>query len=115
MNVSPRKMAAAYELLRNLQPFSRWKLPPASEVRFGITRAKDTYGICQRVNGRHRIWAKRRMSMMKFLETMAHEMCHMREDAIVPQYSGRTYRHGEDFKKLAEQVCKALGFNPSTF
>lgn len=104
-----------YEMLRELPPFSRWKLPSAIDVKFGVTRAKDTYGIQQRVLGRHHIQVARRISFPKFVETVAHEMCHIREDSLVPQYSNGKYRHTKEFKQLAEQVCNQLGFSPDTF
>ena len=115
ITATPARIAAMYELLRALPPFNRWKLPSAAGVKFGATRAKDTYGIQQRVLGRHHMWVARRISLPKFIETVAHEMCHIHEDSLVVQYSNGKYRHTKEFKRLAEQVCKKLGFNPETF
>ena len=115
ITATPARIAAMYEMLRTLPPFNRWKLPLAAEVKFNVTRAKDTYGIQQRVLTQHRIWVTRRISLLKFIETVAHEMCHIHEDSLGTQYSNGKYRHTKEFKNGAEQVCKKLGFNPETF
>lgn len=106
-------MASCYELLRIMPPFKNWHLPHESNVRFKHIHAKTFYGDYWKYGPKPRI---RTTSLIKtmpmFIETMAHEMVHMHEGV-----SGRDgeKKHGPEFKRLAKQVCKELGFKYTKF
>lgn len=110
-----QRMAATYELLRSFPPFSKWNLPPADLVVFGVTRVPSDRGSQRTTVGKHHIWMNTHTTLARFVETMAHEMCHMRESVSGVQCATDTYRHGEYFNRLAKQVCRQLGFNLETF
>ena len=44
------------------------------------------------------------------LASVAHEMCHLRQEAI-----GDRSHHGARFKRMAAQVCRAHGFDLKMF
>ena|SRR3990167_3156621 len=115
MNLSPDILRATYAYLRELPPFNRWKLPEASEVKFKLSAAgtsQSEIAYHHKANGRHEIGiAPRRIShLAPLLETMGHEMCHIRATD-----KGERSHHGRLFKKAAAQVCKIHGFDPKSF
>src|SRR5262245_60154554 len=105
-------MLATYEYLRGTKPFNRWKLPHGSGIKFGLLRLPETCGDYLYLRGQHRI----RISPLKIgntlylIETMAHEMTHLRQQMLV----GRS-NHGALFKRLAAQVCKHHGLDEKAF
>jgi uncharacterized protein YbaP (TraB family) len=105
LHLTPAILEASYELLRVSLPFRRWGLPHADDVEFHVTRHKDRDGDCTDGDTYTiRISAERHSTLARVLETMAHEMCHMRD-----------ITHGSLFQRLAKQVCKHHGFDPKTF
>jgi hypothetical protein len=123
LKLTPDVLAAAYEYLRATLPFSRWGLPhgeDAARVRFRVTSAKVYQGqhqlcvnsidgqLCHDVRISSR-WVKDTNGL---LETMAHEMVHMRLDRI--RRAGRAH-HGPRFQKTADLVCRRHGFRRDVF
>lgn len=113
MKITRPMMASCYELLRIMQPFKDWNLPHESHVRFKHIHAKTFYGDYWKYGQKPRI---RTTSLIKtlaqFIETMAHEMTHMKE-GINGRDEGK--EHGPEFIRLARQVCKELGFKYKKF
>ena len=106
-------LIATYELLRQTPPFRGWKLPPADEVSFHVLRTKDRCGDHVYEN-EHIIrisYAKHR-TLRTLTETMAHEMCHMREFELGARAD---VAHGAAFKKLAKVVCRYHNFDEGAF
>lgn len=104
-------LASAYELLRTSTPFRNLKLPPAYEVVFKLNKDKtrtatcdfdDPAIICISIESHSHLYS--------LIVTMAHEMLHLYE---FRKY-GKT-SHGASFRKLANRVCKAHGFDPKMF
>ena len=112
MKITMEMMASCYELLRNMQPFNRWNLPHESHVRFSHIQSKSFYGdyLADDIP-RIRITSLVK-SLPRMIETMAHEMCHMKEGI-----SGRDegLEHGPEFRRLARLVCNRLGFKWTEF
>lgn len=119
LHITPQILAAAYEFLRALPPFNRWKLPPASELQFKVTSSKDTEGYYDDKRGKNdkpgqkptigisQVFVGHSHSL---LETMAHEMTHV----YLFRKKVRKY-HGPEFQRCAERVCKYHGFDPKRF
>ena len=114
LHLTPEMLEAAYELLRTTPPFKRWRLPPAEEVEFHVTKHLDLRGDCVDAGHAHviRISGNCHGSLQKLLETMAHEMCHVRQAINDPDDRAH---HGSVFKKYAAQVCRVHGFDPKAF
>jgi SprT-like family len=112
--ITPAMLEATYELLRTTPPFKGWKLPPAEEVAFLILRTKRQFADHTCENGGHiiRVSQTRHKTIRTLIETMAHEMVHMRETQLGVR---KDIAHGAEFKKLAKIVCSYHGFDPGTF
>lgn len=113
LRLTPETLKHAYALLRDLPPFTRWKLPPAEAVTFRVTADKTTVGFYYPLTDGHLIGISRRLVgyLPTLLSAMAHEMAHMRLRLI----GKGNVNHGAPFKALAKQICKYHGFDPKEF
>jgi hypothetical protein len=114
LRLTPAMLEATYELLRLTKPFKQWKLPHADDVEFHVTRHADRRGDCVDAGHAHviRISETQHDTLVDLIETMAHEMVHLRLDIIRPKDKAT---HGVWFKRLAKQVCRHQGFEEATF
>lgn len=118
--VTRKTIERVYELLKELPPFNKWSLPPKSQVVFGFAKEKRVYGIYfpKEGNLKHRINVVKTISIPKLTETMAHEMIHLKECLAgrkIQFIDSQKDWHGKEFKRLAREVCKSLGFNRKEF
>lgn len=108
-------LAAAYDLLAECPPFTRWNMPPSEDVRFLVNRDRKNYGRCAIAAGKppEICLSSRTVSTMDTLmATMAHEMIHLHMDTSGMKDRGD---HGPAFVKMAARAIVELGFNPDTF
>lgn len=115
LHLTPTLLESTYELLRLTLPFSRWKLPPADDVEFHVTRHIDRHGDCTsekdpNTRKRIRISSRRTYWTNTLIETMAHEMLHLHLNG----QDGRL-KHGPQFKRHALRICNYHGFDPKHF
>lgn len=110
--LKPEHLAAAYNFLRALPPFSGWKLPVADEVEFvnepdPANLAHYTYYL---ETGEPIIgWRyKCEWPMTPLLMIMAHEMIHLYQ-----QKTGKDTKqeHNKDFKTRARAICKIYNWD----
>mgnify|MGYP001576237169 CR=1 FL=1 len=111
--LTPAMLETAYEYLRSTPPFCAWKLPPAEEVEFGVTRHRDREGdhcVYQRTTDHViRVSAYYVKTTSALMCCMAHEMIH----AYQERKGGARYdRHNAEFKRLTIRVCSVHGWNP---
>lgn len=96
-----------YEMLRSTMPFKQWGLPPSTEVEFRVTRERHVLGTHTRYvrTDEHIISISnvRVGHMSTLIETMAHEMVHVKT---------RKPEHNKEFYRLWRQVCRYHGFDP---
>lgn len=113
LHLTPEMLEAAYELLRATPPFRGWRLPAGDDVEFHVTRHVDIHGDCVDAGHAHviRISERKHSTIQALLVTMAHEMCHMRQDIKAPHEG----EHGKIFKQLAQRVCRYHGFDLKAF
>jgi hypothetical protein len=105
--LTPQRLAATYECLRVFPPFNRWKLPPASEVRFHVTRHKDRQADFYHDGRDHiRVSAHFVGRFDALAQAIAHEMVH--------QHVGG-YTHGSEFKRAARSICRRFGWDEKLF
>jgi len=97
---------AAYELLRASPPFSHWRLPRAEEIEFLVKRIPE-YGLFETPD-RIIISGTKNGRLSTLLETMAHEMAHLKLVHVDQDY---THRHPK-FRKLIADICDRHGFDP---
>jgi hypothetical protein len=107
-------MEAAYTLLLSTPPFSGWRLPLADDVEFHVTKSVDDRGDYFFENDTHiiRLSACLIGSLHELLTTMAHEICHMRQELAAPD---DPEHHGARFQKYADRVCHVHGFDRKAF
>ena len=112
MHLTPEIMAAAYEFLRALPPFRRWKLSYGDAVEFHVIRTTDRYGDCDvdADSVRIRASAAKVSHTDTLVRLMAHEMCHIRAFR-----QGESSEHGRLWRVAAAKVCKEHGFDPKEF
>jgi len=120
LHLTPEMLVAAYELLRTTPPFKRWKLPEADDIEFHVTSDNSasgqyTYARTVKTVLWHRIEISNvfNKTLSQVLETMAHEMCHLRQRSS--DRCTRSLTHGPKFKRLAAQVCRRHGFDEAAF
>jgi hypothetical protein len=114
VNITPELVAATYDMLCLTAPFKGWNLPPSDDVQFSILQTRERYGDhCVEGDGHHiRISRTRHKTLRTLIETLAHEMVHMRETRLGVR---NDIAHGASFRKLAMQVCRIHGFDPGAF
>lgn len=115
--LTPARLAATYECLRAFPPFCKWKLPPAGEMKFRVTRHADREGHYTRYVGtaKHIICiSSRNIGFFNSLaEVMAHEMIHLKQG--VAKTETPNTQHNAEFRRHAEHVCRLFGWDPKTF
>ena len=120
LRLTPRNPELAYEYLKNTAPFNKWKLPDADELEFQITDHADRYGHLHSFpvkSGKYQIIAisaKNTTTTAQLMETMAHEICHLKQFMDMGFCKGG-YTHGPIFKTMARNVCRVHGFNLAAF
>lgn len=116
--LTPETLAAAYDFLRALPPFSGMRIPESDDVEFAVTRRHDEFGRYQWTGERHRISLSEKTigSSLKLLQTMAHEMNHLSlEQDGLESYSGGMNTHNRHFCRRAVRICKIHGWDAKAF
>lgn len=112
MRLTPENVRAAYKLLCVCEPFSKWNMPDADDVKFRVGKTRACYGwhVSQR-DGPHTIMVSSGCvsHVSTLVEVMAHEMVHLYQ-----AHHGLADRrsHGPAFKKLVARVARELGIDP---
>lgn len=110
MQLTVPMLRHTYAMLRESAPMRRWGLPKSEGVEFKITRSALEYGSYR--SNPHEISISRCMvkSVGLLVETMAHEMIHVRQQiAGAKRVADGTLGHGDDFRRMALQTCERLG------
>lgn len=100
-----------YVFLTHTQPFDRWNLPDAHDIRFALYKKPFEYGYYQRTAaGDHTIAIGPKVGhTVTLLQTLAHEMVHLYQ-AITKMETSQ--EHNAAFRKLWQQVCRHHGWDP---
>lgn len=107
MRLTVEMLRHTYEMLRAMQPFHRWSLPVAHKIKFSVTRHGEEFGAYIGPSP-HEIRVSRVMvkSAYMLIETMAHEMVHLRQCVSGSKTGGGDCHEGPEFEALADTVCK---------
>ena len=116
MYPSPKILAAAYEYIKTVPPVNKWKLPPAEEVEFRITKDRNVLGqhTTYRYSRREHIIyiSGARISFGDtLLRVLAHEMVH----ASLAEEGRNAVSHNKEFHSRAKELCKAMGWDEKDF
>ena len=107
MRINVSMCRAAYEMLRASPPFSHWHLPRADEVEFLVASLPELGKF--ETPARITISDRKNGHLLTVLETMAHEMAHLKMER--DGASNHTHRH-PTFRKLIADICDRHGFDP---
>ncbi len=118
LRITPDIIEAAYEFLRTTPPFKGWRLPPADEVEFVVSRHTQFLGYHRGMRRKlhsHEIGISEMCvgHTNTLLRTMAHEMIH--------QYQQRNRletpntEHNAHFMQMARRVCRYHGWDEKEF
>lgn len=115
MMLTPKRLAAVYDMLRAFPPFNRWKLPESSEVKFHLAKTKKWDADWWIVGERHniRISQNRAGHLNTVICSMAHEMIHAHQRAAKTETPNTA--HNAEFLRLADAVAKRYGWDPKSF
>jgi len=108
LHLTPEIIAAAYTYLRSTPPFNRWKLPPAHDIKFKVTKSMTDAGYC--AGSEIGISEKCSAHTHSLLSTMAHEMIHIYLDR-----RGVKAHHGPEFQRCAKRICDVHGFDSKRY
>jgi Zn-dependent peptidase ImmA (M78 family) len=105
MDVTPKSIKAAYDLLR-VTAFSGVRVRPSSKVIFVARKLKKYHGLYH--------WPEHKMEIdtetpdaTKLLQTVAHEMTH----AVLDSYGNNDHPfHDDNFQRVADIICHEMGW-----
>jgi len=114
LHITPAIIEAAYVLICETPPFRRWKLPSPDDLEFYAVPLPDNDQgeLMKKQDGKYRITVNpnRHKTLRSMLETLAHEVAHIRQDQL-----GKKDHHGKSFQKLARQICTIHLFDEGQF
>ena len=115
LKLTPERLAAVYDMLRTFPPYCRWGLPPASEVKFHVSKTTQHHAAWWIDSNKHHIEvsANKHGWMASLISTMAHEMIHVRQRIAKTETSG--VDHNAEFRRMVPSVCQRFGFDPKQF
>ena len=115
--VTTRRLRAVYAFLQHMPPFERWDLPAVGTIRFEILRDSDAgeYFVDDRDRHHIAVNADTHITLLQMVETVAHEMVHLRQDLLGKLPEIKTEKHNQEFRRLARVVCRNLGFDVQRF
>lgn len=114
MKLTPVILKEIYEMLYTCEPFCKWNLPLADEVKFEIVADDTVMGTYLYDDGGDfahtiSISSARCGHLDTVIRTMAHEMIHCsRHDTVTDAW----LKHDKTFRRRAHAVSTELGFDP---
>ena len=116
--LTPERLAAVYDCLRQFPPFHRYGLPTSDKVKFGFVRKHDrgadyiafVYALDQHMIRLNPDWNGHLDNIMS---VMAHEMLHLHQR--VKRLETNNTEHNSDFKKKAKRICTRFGWDYKRF
>ena len=114
MKLNPIILKEIYEMLFICEPFTRWKLPFADEVKFELVADDTIMGSYLYDDGGDyahtiSISSSRCGHLDTVIRTMAHERIHAsRHDTVTDAW----LKHDATFRRRAHTIAKELGFDP---
>jgi hypothetical protein len=115
--VTPARLRAIYVMLQHVPPFDRWNLPPVGNIKFEILRDETLgeFSLDERDRFCVGINADTHTTLAQVVETMAHELVHIRQEQLGRLPFDHAKQHNAEFRRMARHVCRALGFDVQRF
>ena len=105
--LTPQLLAHMWDCLREMPPFSKWKLPDSDAIEFRTPARDDIFGQFVAPNI-VTVSASLHGHFDTVFKTLAHEAIH------VVQHLNKTdnkNQHNADFARRAKAVCKTFGYD----
>lgn len=114
-DITPKQLSLAYDFIRSMPPFTRYKIPPSECVEFRIVNDPRVYAWHKlQENGTHIIAVSRNCigHTDTLLCKLSHELIH-----LIQAEKGTHTRtmHNAEFVRIANKVCKIHGFDFKAF
>ena len=115
--MNEKQLRAIYTMLRAFHPFNRWGLPPSEKVRFYLLVDEDLAQFSLDDDGKMYIAINpdKHLTLQQAIESVAHEMVHMRQEMLERLSDNPAKHHNADFRRMAKSVCRSLGFDIQRF
>ena len=111
MKVKPDTVIAIYEMLRNCEPFLKWKLPYYTSLEFRVNRDRDAFGEFESPNI-IKVSSIMHNHLITLIKTVAHEMLHYH---LYRKGFKAWDKHDFLFQRYSKQICEKLGFDNKEF
>lgn len=114
IKLTPEVLAAAYDLLLTLEPFSEWNLPPSEDIKFKVDKSLSNRGWYLYDNGKHTIGVSQRCCghIKSLMAVMCHEAIHLHQQQNCLNTKAE---HNKAFKIEADKISADYGFDPCLF
>lgn len=115
--VTPARLRAVYTMLLAFPPFNRWDMPKPETIKFELLADADhgEYSINEKDRVCIAVNPDTHLTLLQVCESVAHEMCHVRQDAKGRLPDIEAKHHNTEFRRLARLVCRNLGFDVQRF
>ena len=115
--VTPQRLRAIYTMLCVMPPFNRWGLPEPKLLKFSVLTGDDhaEYSVDFKDRPEIAVNADTHLTLAQVIESVAHEMVHLRQDALERLPDRHERQHNAEFRKMARSVCQQLGFDVQRF
>jgi hypothetical protein len=113
MHLTPESLAAMYELVRVLPPFSKWNLPDAEDVEFHVSGFRNRNGDYSADPHTIRLSIHSTDHIGKALEVMAHEMLHMAQHLKGSETANTI--HNADFRRTWGKIARMYGWDAKAY
>lgn len=115
--LTPEMLAAAYDFLRTTPPFDKWSLPESDDVKFMVSRSRKWFARYRWDGNRHTVEVSGNAVAYSdtLISKLSHEMIHMHLEELGMEGRGGPNTHSGAFRSLADEVCKAHGWDPKAF
>ena len=107
--LKPQYLAILYTAFAKLPPFDKFKLPPASKLKFRVIKSIDIYGCFDEVDMAIEISSEVCGHFYTIQSTLLHEMAHL---ALFVSKDPAWDKHGRSFKALSNTYCELYNLDP---
>lgn len=115
--MNEKQLKSIYTMLLSFHPFNRWGLPPADKIRFYLLVDEDLAQFSRDDDGKMYIAINpdKHLTLQQSIESVAHEMVHMRQEMMERLSDNPSKHHNAEFRRMAKSVCRSLGFDIQRF
>lgn len=113
MHLTPESLAAMYDLVKVLPPFSKWNLPDSEDVEFHVSGFRNRNGDYSPEPHVIRLSYHSTDHVGKALEIMAHEVLHLAQ--YLRKLDTPNTEHNADFRKTWAKIARIYGWDTKAY